>query len=142
MKMNIEQVLESLRKDEGWSAFVYKDTLGYQTIGYGFLVDEKKSGGMPKEVGEFWLRYNVDGVINNLRRNIKHFVDMPEDIQHALVNMAYQMGTNGLLSFKKMLAAIHAQNYELAAHEALDSRWATQTPNRAQRIANLIKYAT
>ena len=139
--MNIEEILEALRKDEGWSAFVYDDSLGYKTIGYGFLVDEKKSGGIPKEVGEFWLRYNVDGVINNLRRNLKNFADMPEDIQHALVNMAYQMGTTGLLSFKKMLAAIEAKNYELAAHEALDSRWATQTPNRAQRIANMIRHA-
>lgn len=139
--MNIEEILETLKRDEGWSSFVYRDTLGYETIGYGFLVDERKSGGMPKEVGEFWLRYNVDGVVNNLRRTIPHFVNMPEDVQHALVNMAYQMGTAGLLSFEKMLAALKAKNYTLAAHEALDSRWAKQTPNRAGRVADMIKFA-
>lgn len=139
--MNIDQVIDTIRKDEGWSAFVYDDTLGYQTIGYGFLVDQRKSGGIPREVGEFWLRYNVDGVINDLRRRIPHFVIMPEDIQHALVNMAYQLGTNGLLSFKKMLSAIQNKNYELAAYEALNSKWATQTPNRAERVANMIRNA-
>lgn len=139
--MNIDEVLETLRRDEGWSNYVYRDSLGYETIGYGFLVDERKSGGIPKEVGEFWLRYNVDGVINNLRRTIPQFATMPEDVQHALVNMAYQMGTAGLLSFEKMLAAIKAKNYELAAHEALNSRWAQQTPNRAKRVANMIRHA-
>ncbi len=139
--MNIDEVLETLRRDEGWSNYVYRDSLGYETIGYGFLVDERKSGGIPKEVGEFWLRYNVDGVINNLRRTIPQFATMPEDVQHALVNMAYQMGTAGLLSFEKMLAAIKAKNYGLAAHEALNSRWAQQTPNRAKRVANMIRHA-
>lgn len=136
--MKIDQVLDTIKKDEGWSAFVYDDTLGFQTIGYGFLVDKKRSGGMPKEVGDFWLRYNVDGVINDLRRRISHFSLMPENVQHALVNMAYQLGTNGLLSFKKMLAAIEAKDYALAAKEALNSKWAIQTPNRANRIADMI----
>lgn len=139
--MNIEEILEQLRKDEGWSSFVYEDTLGFKTIGYGFLIDKNKSGGMPKEIGEYWLRYNVDGVINDLRRRIDFFHRLPDDIQNALVNMAYQLGTNGLLGFKKMLEALKAKNYELAAHEALDSKWSTQTPQRAQRIANLIRYA-
>ena len=48
--------------------------------------------------------------------------------------MAYQMGVNGVMGFRKMLGAIVNGNYRLAAQEGMDSRWANQTPNRAKRL--------
>ena len=52
--------------------------------------------------------------------------------------MAYQMGVDGLFKFKKMIAALGKGDWNEAAHQALDSRWAKQTPARAERHAAVI----
>lgn len=135
----IEQIAADLRRDEGWRPNVYLDSEGFETIGYGFLVDEHRGGGMPRDVGEYWLRRNVERVVGELSRRWSHFSRQPDDVQRALVNMGYQLGVSGLLGFSKMLAALEAGDRGTAAREALDSRWAAQTPQRAQRVAAMIR---
>lgn len=137
--MNREQLLEDLKSDEGFRSSVYLDTEGFQTIGYGFLVDSRKGGGIPPEVAEFWLQWIVDRMVPSLRRALPWFDTKPEPVQRALCNMAYQMGLSGLLGFRRMLAYIQNDDYEGAYQEALDSQWAIQTPNRARRRAALIR---
>ena len=53
----------------------------------------------------------------------------------ALLNMAFQMGTAGVMKFKQMLAALDNKDWQRAKAMALDSAWATQTPQRAHRVA-------
>ena len=55
--------------------------------------------------------------------------------------MGFQLGIGGLLGFRKMWAALERSDYAQAAEEALDSRWAEQTPNRAQEVAEWIRTA-
>jgi len=58
-----------------------------------------------------------------------------------VVEMIYQMGMAGFLGFKKTIAALKAGNYQLAAAEMLNSRWARQdSPNRAKDLAWGIRY--
>ena len=52
-----------------------------------------------------------------------------------LINMAFQLGFNGLSKFRNMLAAVQSEQYVLAASEMLDSLWAKQTPNRAKELS-------
>lgn len=137
--MMTDQLLSDLRADEGWRAFPYLDSLGYNTIGYGFLIDSRKGGGLPKPVGEFWLQYVVNQKRDELRARWPKFDDQPEDVQRALLNLSYQLGVSGLLNFKRMLAALERGDRVAAANEALDSRWHRQTPNRAARVAALIR---
>jgi lysozyme len=139
--MDTKAVLDMIKKDEGWVSHAYQDHLGFWTIGYGFLIDQRRGGGIPKEVAEYWLQHIVHGIVNDLSKRLSFFQDLPDAIQQCLVNMAYQLGTNGLLSFRKMMAALENGNYQQAAIEALDSRWAQQTPNRANRIAVIIASA-
>jgi lysozyme len=53
--------------------------------------------------------------------------------------MMYQMGEQGLFEFRRMWTALDKLDFELAAQEALDSVWAKQTPDRAERIAEVIR---
>jgi lysozyme len=53
--------------------------------------------------------------------------------------MAFQLGTDGLLGFKNTLALIRDGKYAEAAEAMLQSKWATQTPERAQRLAKQMK---
>lgn len=135
----IDHIIDDLKRDEGFVPHAYKDHLGYLTIGYGFLIDKRKGGKIPQQVAEFWLEYLVDHRIDELLERIPWMEYQPDDVQRALVNMAYQLGTNGLLKFKGMLEALKNGDRAKAAEEALDSLWASQTPQRAKRMADLIR---
>lgn len=137
-----EGLIEDLKSDEGYRPSVYRDTEGYWTLGYGFLVDEKRGGRIPKPIAEQWLLYAVNERWNELVGRIPWVMEQPEGVRRALGNMAYQLGVNGVLNFKNMLAALLDGDRELAAEEALDSKWAIQTPNRAYRVAGLIRGTT
>ena len=56
-----------------------------------------------------------------------------------LLSMAYQMGVDGLMKFKNMWAAINRQDWDDAADQMLDSKWARQTPERAGRHARIMR---
>lgn len=134
-----DALLADLVRDEGWQESPYRDSLGFLTIGYGFLIDERKPVKLPREVGELWLRIAAEERWHSLLNRLPWLADQPEDVQRALANMAYQMGPDGVLKFSKMLLALRNGSRERAAAESLDSTWAKQTPLRAQRVAKLIR---
>jgi len=49
--------------------------------------------------------------------------------------MIFQMGFAGVSKFRNMIVALQNNSYTTAASEMLDSRWAKQTPNRAQALS-------
>ena len=60
-----------------------------------------------------------------------------------LVEMAYQMGSNieegtGLAGFTQTLQHINSGRYDLASKEMLKSKWHNQTPDRAERLSDLM----
>jgi|15BtaG_2_1085339.scaffolds.fasta_scaffold26907_3 lysozyme len=136
----IDQLIADLRRDEGWSELPYRDSRGFLTIGYGFLIDDRRGSALPPEAGEIWLQDIARKRVRDLAKAWPQFADQEEEVQRALSNMAYQLGVRGLLGFKKMLLALERKDRVAAAQEALDSRWAKrQTPERAVRMAALIK---
>lgn len=138
----MDRLLDELKADEGWVPHAYPDHLGFWTIGYGFLIDERRNGRLPGPVAEFWLRWEIDRIQDELARRLPWFAAAPEPARRALTNMAYQLGTNGLLNFRRTLAHCADGGWEAAADEALRSRWAEQTPNRAKRVTDLIRSAS
>ena len=137
--MNTDPLLDTLRSDEGWRPFVYDDTEGFATIGYGFLIDARKGVGLPRPVAEFWLRYAVNERLAELQRLWPAFNDQPTDVQLALGALAYQLGPAGVMGFKRMLAALAAGDRGTAADELLDSKLAKQAPARTERTARLLR---
>lgn len=119
--------------DEGFRACRYKDTLGNWTIGFGHLV---------KKSDTFGRCISPARAIDLLRTDYNHAESVVAskypwadgEVYLILVNMTYQMGSK-VDQFQKFLAAAKNDNYDLAASEMLDSRWARQAPKRAQRLA-------
>ena len=60
---------------------------------------------------------------------------MPEECLLVICNMSFQLGRNRLGGFKKLKAAILDSNWKLASEEMLDSKWAKQTPHRANELS-------
>ena len=136
--MILSKLREDLIRDEGEVLHAYEDHLGFLTIGYGRLIDKRRGGGISKQEALFMLDNDILRVVGQLQEKTG-FNEHPEAVQHALVNMGFQLGVNGLLGFKKMWAHLANREYEAAADEALNSRWAQQTPERAKRVTNMIR---
>ena len=64
---------------------------------------------------------------------------MPGEVQQILVNMCFNMGAPNLSKFKKFIKAIHDEDWATASVEMLDSRWASQVGDRANRLSDRIK---
>lgn len=132
-----DRLMRQLLRDEGSSPHVYNDTLGFATIGVGRLVDARKGGSSglrPAEINML-LANDIDDRLHGLAVKLPWFSSLDQARQGALVNMAFQLGTNGLMQFTQMLAAMRDGHFDHAASLALDSVWAKQTPERAKRIS-------
>ena len=139
--MNIEKLREELKVDEGCIEEIYLDHLGYHTFGIGHLITNKdKEWGEPvgtkistKRINECF-KNDIEIVFKELDRNLSWWRELPDDIQLVLANMCFNLGITRLKKFKKFLTALSEKNWELAATEMMDSRWATQVKQRAVRL--------
>ena len=118
---------------------MYKDHLGYWTIGYGKLVDPEAGGGLTEHEAQFLLKNTLSDMWDELQSSLPWIVEKHEQVQEALLNMCYNLGITRLLKFEKMLAAIEADDPDEAYAQALDSKWARQVGQRAQRIPDIFK---
>jgi len=131
--------IEQIKRHEGLVLHAYKDSLGYLTIGYGRLIDKAKHGGISEAEAEYLLQNDVSIVLSALHRNIMFFDRLCAPRQAVLVNMAFQMGINGLQKFKKTLSLVEMGDYDSAADNMMKSLWAKQTPNRAAEMAEQMR---
>lgn len=139
--MNIEKLREELKVDEGCIEEIYLDHLGYHTFGIGHLITNKdKEWGEPvgtkistKRINECF-KNDIEIVFKELDRNLSWWRELPDDIQLVLANMCFNLGITRLKKFKKFLTALSKKDWELAATEMMDSRWATQVKQRAVRL--------
>lgn len=131
--------IEQIKRHEGLVLHAYKDSLGYLTIGYGRLIDKAKHGGISEGEAEYLLQNDVSIVLAALHRNIPFFDSLSVPRQAVLLNMAYQMGIQGVSKFKKTLSLVEVGDYDGAADGMLKSLWAKQTPNRANEMAQQMR---
>jgi lysozyme len=133
--MNSFKINSLIANDEGFCPKLYKDTKGFNTIGYGFNLDTTL---IPKEVADHWLSLNIEKLSRDLSSYIPFFSTLDTSRQYVLLNMAYQMGIAGILKFKKMLIALENNDYILASKEMKNSKWYVEFTNRANRLVNIM----
>lgn len=129
--MNIK---DDLRRDEGLRLYPYKDSVGKWSIGYGRNLSDN---GITPEEAEILLAHDVYAAEKGLDAALPWWKELDSLRRRALLNMAFNMGIPKLLGFVKMLDALKRRDFETAAKEALDSKWAGQVGSRAERIADL-----
>lgn len=144
--MNKDQLRQELADDEGCKYSVYLDHLNLPTFGIGHLITESDPEfGQPigTEVSEERVRkaFNLDVAvtIDECKVLYPDFDDLPEECQHVIANMMFNMGRPRLSKFKGMKAGVDARDWNKAADEMVDSRWYTQVPNRARRLVDRMR---
>lgn len=129
------KLLASLRLHEGWRDKAYQDTEGIWTIGYGTNLQELR---INKDLGERWLRDQAE-IAYKAAKRFPEFELLNSARQNVFVEMVYNMGPSRVAGFKNMLAAIRDGDWEEAAIQMLDSKWARQVGNRAKTLAALME---
>lgn len=134
------ELARQLRADEGCRASAYRDSLGLLTVGVGRLIDPSKPGaGLRDDEITYLLNNDIDDRINAVGKALPWFQNLDDARKAVLLNMAFQLGTDGLLAFKNTLALVRDGKYPEAAAAMLDSRWAQQTPARAKRLSDQMR---
>ena len=134
---------QAIVSDEGERLDVYKDSLGILTVGTGHKVlpeDNLNLGDtITIERSRELLRADLVSAKKDAVTILKPLGKQPKIIEDVLTNMTFQMGRSRVRGFKKFLKALKAKNYSTAADEMLNSKWAQQTPDRANRLADQIR---
>lgn len=131
----IADLITQLNRDEGRKRCAYQDHLGYWTIAVGRLIDARKGGGLRDDEIDYLLRNDITDRINALHKEFPWFQNLDDARKGVLLNMAFQLGTAGLIGFKNTLENVACGAYSQAAKMMLQSLWAKQTPERAKRLS-------
>ena len=134
----LQDLIEDLKRDEGFRSHPYKDTVGILTIGYGRNLEEN---GISQKEAEMLLKHDIGHSIEEVNHAFPWVQQAPLAVKRALYNMHFNLGLSRLSGFVRMLASLEARAYRDAAAHALDSKWATQVGARAERIAELFRNA-
>ena len=141
------EIYNHFKSEEGYKLCAYKDHLGYATIGIGCLLSKNPSDWnkyknlcwTDQQVrDEFAKRFN-NAVAGAKRIYGEQFDTFSNNVQLAIVDNVFQMGEAGYSSFVNSIRLIKARKWNEAADNMLKSKWATQTPQRAKRITDLIQ---
>tara|TARA_B110000444_G_scaffold251276_1_gene278883 strand:+ start:515 stop:820 length:306 start_codon:yes stop_codon:yes gene_type:complete len=68
----------------------------------------------------------------------KDFYSLPEDIQHVLVNMTFNLGGSRFGKFNNMWKAVVSEDWKRMAVEMEDSRWFAQVGRRSKELQELV----
>ncbi len=135
--MNTEALARGLlQSDEGLRLKPYHCTAGKLTIGYGRNLEDR---GITEAEAEYLLENDVSEIYEDLAEIYDFFTHLSPMRKAVLIDMAYNLGLSGLNKFQNMIKAIDDNNYSKAASEMLDSRWASQVGDRAERLSKLMK---
>lgn len=149
--MNRDRLRDRLKTHEGYRQEPYRDHLGNWTVGHGHLLHVKPTRDWPYETlgglldalskpeqHDLWLEQDIDAASRSARNWFHNFEDFSDIRQEVLVELCFQMG-NRTRGFVKFHAAAMRGDWEEAARELIDSRWAEQTPTRAKRLTQLFR---
>lgn len=105
---------------------------GNVTIGIGHNLDANPLS----ESSIDWI-FNSDfgRTLIDSRFAFKRFDAYPENRQLAIINMVFNLGGTAIMHFQNLIKAADGNDWKKAADEVRSSKWASQVPKRAARVA-------
>lgn len=128
--------------EEGLSLTVYKDSLGYPTVGVGHLLTAKDGTftNITLEYAGKLLAQDINIAREELRKNLLVYAELDPIRQYVLLSMCFNLGIRKLLQFKKMLLALSQKNYVVAAEEMKNSNWYRQVKRRGEKLCYMMSH--
>jgi lysozyme len=142
MSLSIEpELIQQVKRDEGLRLKAYWDPIGkVWTVGYGHTGPDVTEGTVwTLAQAEAALAEDLNTAADEVDRAFPWAESMGVVRWSVLVNMAFNMGLDGLEEFHMMLAAAQRGDWVEAAAQMLESLWATQVKGRALRLAQQMR---
>jgi lysozyme len=131
MKYDMTALEDQLIDHEGLELKPYRCTAEKLTIGVGRNIEDR---GITEDEARYLLKNDIKIVEDELLEKKPVVAGLDAVRQRVLVDMGFNLGIPTLLKFQNMWAAIEEEDFETAAEEAMDSRWAKQVGQRAERL--------
>lgn len=128
---------ELIKLHEGVESHAYKCSQNKITIGVGRNIDPTGIGLSPDEI-DYLLDNDIARCITELDQ-FSWFENLSETRRFAVIDMCFNLGITRFKGFKKAIAAMSISDFDTAADEFFDSRWAKQVGNRAITICEMIR---
>ena len=130
------KLIDSIKQHEGYVKRVYKDSLGIDTIGYGFAIKDLE---LDQDICDMILDRKLKDLEKMVSSKFNWYRYMPPEIKNIVIEMCYQLGVTGFSNFRKTITFLQNKQFHDASVEMLDSRWAEQTPVRAKELSDRVK---
>ena len=141
--MDLDKLQKELAEDEGCKYEIYLDHIGYKTFGIGHLCkatdpenDMDVGTEVSKERVDECFEADIAMTIEDCNILYSNFKDIPEEAQLILANMMFNLGRPRLSRFLNLKAAVDSEDWMEASVQMMDSKWARQVPNRAERLCS------
>lgn len=141
---NEQLLIAELRRDEGVRYEPYKDTMGIDTVGVGHNMEAHPLPAdwtfpLTDDQVNLLLSQDLQSVYADLTGNLPWWLYLDDVRQRVLCNMCFNLGINRLLGFRNTLGFVRQGKWDDAAQGMLNSAWATQVGERAQRLAAMMR---
>jgi lysozyme len=131
MKYDMASLEDQLITHEGLELKPYQCTADKLTIGVGRNIEDR---GITEDEARYLLKNDIKIVEDELLEKKPVVAGLDAVRQRVLVDMGFNLGIPTLMKFQNMWAAIEDEDFQTAADEAMDSRWAKQVGRRAERL--------
>ncbi len=130
------ELIEQLKRHEGIKLTPYKCTSDKLTIGVGRNLEDV---GISEQEAEMLLQNDIQRAVTQLKERFPWTLELDEVRFAALINFTFNVGIGTVSKFVNAMALLKAKNYDMAADEFLQSRWAEQVGQRAVEVTEQIR---
>jgi lysozyme len=132
----MNKLIEQLKIHEGVKLKPYKCSAGKLTIGVGKNIEDN---GITLEEAEYLLQNDIAEARSQLLHAFPWMVDFNDARISAMINFTFNVGIGTVKKFENTLAYMQSGEWDKAADEMMDSRWARQVGNRAIEVTDQIR---
>jgi lysozyme len=144
----------ALTRDEGFEEKPYLDTENIWTFAIGRNLEHSPLTGaewkalldagsievkVTRKGAEYLLGNGIAQAEMTCATTFKWWPNLDPVRRDVIANLCFNMGIRRLLGFRNMLAAMSHGDFGIAADELMDSKYATQVGQRAQRLAAALR---
>ena len=130
--------MEQIKRHEGYRDTVYYDSVGVPTVGYGHALLEGSR--VPAVVADILFEQDFNDAVKDYTILANRWgLDLNPVRRGVMLDMLFNLGVSRLVKFQKFLTALQVKNYDKAADEMLDSKWATQVGKRAEKLSEMMR---
>jgi lysozyme len=130
----MSKLRESITRHEALRLKPYLDTSGKLTIGYGRNLHDV---GIDKSEAQYMLDKDIHRATDEAQ-SYHWFWGLTEPRQDVVIEMIFNLGGSRFREFPKLIHALEKSDFETAAEEMIDSKWAREVGFRATELAGVM----